>query len=1037
MSVCRVLILVLATLSGWASAQVASFELQDLGWRLVGPFNGGRVTAVSGVTGQPNHFYFGAANGGVWESRDAGQSWQPIFDTQAIGTIGALAFAPSSPVVIYVGTGEARLDVDAAPGHGVYKSTDAGRTWSRTGLESTQAISRIIVDPANAQVVFVAALGYFNGPNAGRGVFRSLDGGASWQKILDNDEEVDAVDLAFEPRNASVVYAAMGRPAAAPAGDLAAGEKGSGLYKSIDGGDSWQPIHGNGFPETASGHIAIALAPTDPQRIYALVGGAAGGLYRSDDAADTWQRTSTDPRLFQREENQAQLRVDPKNADRVYVLNSRMLRSEDSGGRFTSMAIAATGNSFHDLWIDPADPAIRILATDQGAVISVNGGNTWSDSHNQPTARIWHIATDQRFPYRVYAMQSGRGLIGLPSRSNNPSGVTPDQAQMLAAGNGFGTIAPDPRNADIIYAGTVNRLDLRTQQVRAVGPAAIAADLELHERISPLSFDGVDSALLYFGTRKIWRSSDGGELWEAISPDLARTTPVEGPDATDAEAKDGSDIHAHEVFVNALATSPRDAGLIWAATTDGGVWRRDTAADDWEEVTPHELTEALAINSVTASHFDVASAYVAADQHPRADRQPSIYRTRDGGKSWQLIVEGIRGDDVVNVIREDPQRRGLLFAGSERGVHVSFDDGDHWQELQQNLPRTSVRDLAVHGNDLVIGTWGRGIWIMDDISALRQMSATDAPRTRLYKPATGVRYRMARPSGAPWANEVAGSNPPAGAVIDYMIAGETHGPVQLAIFDADGGIVRRYSSADRPDTTNGGGAEAGSTPQPSSILSTTLGMHRFTWSMHYPPAAFTRQTSPYADGAWAPPGQYTIELDVDGTQYTQTLTLVPDPRVEIPASAYVAEFELTRRVESREADVAEAMDAASALRALLRERLNTADAKSAELLGAYIAQLDELIGVPPGVVPAAARPAPTSARWNLALLARALERLHVAVDGADAAPSADAVAGYAKLALLVDSSVRHWSTLKSVELAALNDKLVASGAQPVHLPGRR
>ncbi|MFI4969258.1 MAG: WD40/YVTN/BNR-like repeat-containing protein, partial [Lysobacterales bacterium] len=709
---------ILGLLSASAVAQVDAAAFGDLGWRLIGPFRGGRVLAVAGVPEQPQHFYFGAVNGGVWDTRDAGRTWQPVFDAQPVGSIGALAVAPSDPNVLYVGSGEADMRSDIAQGDGMYKSNDAGKTWSKIGLADSQQIGKVIVDPRDANRVFVAALGHPYAANAERGVFRSRDGGASWKKVLGPDDSTGAIDLAFEPGNAKVIYAALWQARRTPWNVYPpASGPGSGLYKSSDGGDSWQPLRGNGFPDAHVGRIGIDVARSDPQRVYAIVDGDDGGLYRSDDAGAHWRKTSADPRIWQRGWYFGRITVDPKNADRIYAMNTIVLRSDDGGKTFIPLKGDNTGDDFHELWIDPADPDRQILGIDQGAIVTLNGGTTWSSWHNQPTAQLYHVSTDTRFPYRVYGAQQDSGAVALPSRTNSRDGITMQQFHEVTAGGESGMIAPDPRDPDVVYGNAVEKLDLRTGQTRDVDPTLAEPDLYRRTWTLPLVFSPRDRQALYFGNQKIWRTRDGGEHWDAISPDLTRENPgvPANLDAGTAANHAGADLRRGVVY--AIAPSPLADGLLWAGTDDGRIWRTHDAGSHWNEVTPAALTAWSKVGIIEASHFDADTAYAAVDRHRLDDRKPYIYRTRDGGKSWQLIVNGIRGGDFVNAVREDPKRRSLLYAATELGMYVSFDDGEHWQPLQQNLPRTSVRDIDVHGDDLVIATHGRGFWIMDDVAA--------------------------------------------------------------------------------------------------------------------------------------------------------------------------------------------------------------------------------------------------------------------------------------------------------------------------------
>ncbi|HET6546055.1 MAG TPA: hypothetical protein VFG55_04830 [Rhodanobacteraceae bacterium] len=1039
----RVFLLLLLT-AGAAEAAVAPSLMQDLHWRPIGPFRGGRVLAVSGVPGQPAHFYFGSVNGGVWESKDAGRTWQPIFDDQPIGSIGALAVAPSNPDVLYVGSGEADMRSDIAQGDGMYKSLDAGRTWNKIGLDDSQQIGRILIDPHDANTVFVAALGHPYGPNAMRGVFRSRDGGASWNKVLGKDDATGAIDLAFEPGNAKIIYAALWQARRTPWNVYPpASGPGSGLYKSVDGGDTWTSLAGNGFPASNVGRIGVAVAPGEPRRVYAIVDGDAGGLYRSDDAGAHWRRTSSDNRIWQRGFYFGRITVDPHNPDRIYALNTIVLRSDDGGSTFIPLKGDPTGDDFHELWIDPADSDRRILGVDQGALVTVNGGATWSSWHNQPTAQMYHIITDDRFPYRIYGAQQDSGAIALPSRGNNRNGITMEQFHEVTAGGESGMIAPDPRDPDIVYGGTVDKLDLRTEQTRSVDPTLAEPDLYRRTWTLPLAFDRRDPSLLYFGNQKIWRTGDGGGHWQAISPDLTRENPGVPANLDAVTAADNLGTGPRRGVVYAIAPSPLVDGLIWAGTDDGLIWRSADAGAHWDNVTPAALTAWSKVGIIEPSHFDAATAYAAIDRHRLDDRKPYIYRTRDAGTSWQLVVAGIRDGDFVNAVREDPARKGLLYAATELGMYLSFDDGDHWQPLQQNLPRTSVRDIDVHGDDLVIGTHGRGIWIMDDISALRQLDDdTDAGRTRLFAPATAIRYREASFTGTPLPkDEPMAANPVSGANIDYVLARASREPVELTIRDAGGQVVRHYSSADAPPKIDL--AKIGSAPEwvaRPSTLATTPGMHRFVWPLHYavPSVPAKRKaeksTNVYADGVWAPPGRYMVELDVDGKRYRQALTVAPDPRVDLPASAYAEQFALARRIEALELRIGAAGKEAGALRDSVATRRKSATGATGAALDALAVRLAEVSGARPAPNPHNAWSFPPRDVGTLAFLERALGQLMQAVDGADAAPSPDARTGYAKLATLVDTTLAAWDRFKRNDLAALNATLKDAHEKPLALP---
>jgi photosystem II stability/assembly factor-like uncharacterized protein len=1012
-----------------AQAAVDPSMLQALQWRLVGPFRGGRVLAVTGIAGDSRHFYFGAVDGGVWSTEDAGRTWQPIFDNEPAGSIGALAVAPSAPATLYVGTGEADMRSDIAHGAGMYKSVDAGKHWSFLGLSDTRQIGRILVDPRDPEVVFVAALGHAYGPNAERGVFRSKDGGAHWSKVLFENPDTGAIDLAFKPGAPDTIYAALWQTRRPPWSVYPPSSgPGSGLYVSHDGGDHWSPVTGNGFP-AHPGRIGLAVAPSQPERLYALVDAAPkeeGGLYRSDDGGVHWNHASADARIFGRGWYFCSLTVDPNNAERLYVMNTIVLRSDDGGQNFIALKGDPTGDDFHALWIDPTDSERQILGVDQGALITLDGGATWSSWYNQPTAQIYHVSTDNRFPYWLYGAQQDSGAVALPSRTDSVDGITMQQFRELSAGGESGMIAPDPDHPNIVYGEKVDKLDTHTGQTRNVDPTL--AYPEIHHRGAwtlPLAFSRRGKRALYFADQRLYRTLDGGDHWTPISPDLTR--PDAGiPSNLDAPtAADDDHVDKRRGVIYTITPSTLSATALWVGTDDGLVWRSDDAGAHWREVTPRALTPWSKVAGIELSHFDPAVAYLAIDRHRLDDDEPYIYMTHDGGKEWMRIDAGIPRDSFVNVIREDPAAKGLLYAGTERGMFMSLDDGAHWQPLQQNLPMTSVRDIDVHGDDLVIATHGRGFWIMDDVSALRQMRTLHSDVATLFKPATAIRVRPSKFTGTPMPkDEPLAANPPDGAMIDYALPAAAAGPVTLTIRDAQDNLVRRFSSTDikkSPDPS-----QLKFAPEwvpPPMALSTAPGMHRFVWDLRYPGAELATAERRSPQGAWAPPGRYEIALNVAGKNFRQPLEVKEDPRVTISQAALLREFTLTQQIEQASARASSALQQATRLLDSLESRLAQSTAPHEDMMRLR-AKAWSVSGVAPH---SASRSTPPLRTDSLRTLAADLDKLEEAADGADADPGPDARASFATLSSMLSATLTDWKTLLNHDLVELNAQLKAAG----------
>jgi photosystem II stability/assembly factor-like uncharacterized protein len=887
-----------------ASAQVPDALFQSMEWRMIGPFRGGRSVAATGIAGNPNTFLFGAVGGGIWKSTDAGAVWTPIFDEQNVASIGALEVAPSNPNVLYAGTGEADIRSDLASGNGVYKSVDGGAHWKNIGLNDTRQIGRIVIHPKNPDIVFVAALGHAYGPNEQRGVYRSTDGGATWSHVLDKGPDIGAVDLTIDPDHPDTIYAATWQARRTTWSQYAPEQgPGSSIYRSTDGGSTWTELGGGGLP-AAPGmrRIGIAVARgTNGQRIYALIDHPKeAGLYRSDDGAKTWTRVSADPRITSRAWYFSFIAVDPNHPDQVYIPNVALFRSTDGGRNFTVLRGAPGGDDYHSIWIDPTDSNRMIIGTDQGVSISLNNGATWTPWYNQPTAQMYHVITDNQFPYNVCGCQQDSGALCVPSRTDHFS-ITERDFKTIG-GNEAGYVAPDPKDDNTLYLtdtyGVVTRYDRRTAQAQEITPWPVPSfGLPANRKkyrapwttvlvFSHAEADSPESAL-YLGTQFLLKTTDGGLNWKQISPDLT------GPDGRGV--------------LFSIAPSPLFGSLLWTGSDTGLVHLTRNGGRTWEDVTPHGLTAWSKITQLEASHFDAGEAWAAVDRHRLEDYEPHLYRTRDYGKTWTEITAGIAHGAFLNSVREDPKRRGLLYAATETGVYVSVDDGDHWQSLQLNLPAVSVRDLVVKGDDLVIATHGRSFWILDDVTPLRQtagLAANSAPR--LFEPADAVRMFNAWFLGTPLPPEVpAGKNPPSGAMIDYWLPAGYDGRVAIEILDAKGQLVRRYASTDAVPPAPKNTAVADRWFETEAPPGSKPGLNRFVWDMRYAgpaaePGAPDQEIGPVR-GPLVVPGDYTVRFTALGKmsyQLMQRLHVFQDPRAPVEQSVLEEQRDLALRIVS-------------------------------------------------------------------------------------------------------------------------------------------
>ena len=951
------IVLSLVALAGYQPQLIAqqydSDLFNEMHWRMIGPFRGGRTKAAAGIPSQPNVFYIGVVNGGVWKTTDYGRIWRPIFDDQPTGSIGAIAVALSDPNVIYVGSGEGLQRPDLSTGDGIYKSTDAGETWTHLGLRDGQQIPQIIVDPDDPNRLFVAVLGHPYGPNEERGIFRSTNGGRTFERVLYKDENTGGVDVAFDPSDAQTVYAVLWEAREGPWENGVFRGPGSGLFKSTDGGDTWRPLT-EGLPTFADdglSRIGITVAPSMPSRLFATVESRRnGGLYRSDDAGESWYLTNDDPRVTQRGSDFAEVKVHPHNPDIVFTGAIVVWKSTDGGSTFEAIRGAPGGDDYQRLWINPNNPDIILIAADQGAIITVNGGETWSSWYNQPTAQFYHVTTDNAFPYRVCSGQQESGSACVQSRGDH--GQITFREWSSVGVTEYGYVAPDPLNPDIVYGGRVTRYDRRTGQVQDVSPRPLRDGDYRIIRTMPILFSPVDPHTLYFASNTLWKTTTGGQSWDQISPDLSRETWEVPANVGKYRGTPASRVTRRGVIYT-IAPSHTDIDVIWVGTDDGLIHVTHDGGATWSDVTPSELVPWAKVSLMDASHFDVNTAYAAINTLRLDDLRPHIYRTRDGGATWTHITSGIPDGGPVNVVREDPKRRGLLFAGTERAVYVSFDDGDNWQSLRIDMPATSIRDLVIKDDDLVVGTHGRGFWILDDITPLRQITpATVASDAFLFEPQQAWRFRWNKYTDTPLPpDEPAGENPPDGAIINYFLKANARGPVTLEILTETGELVRRYSSADEPEPPLEGQNVPDYWPRPPQVLSAGAGLHRFVWDLHYPRPAVLRFRYPISAvagntpvtpfGPWVLPGRYTVKLTANGKTYSQTLTVKMDPRVQTPS----AELERQHQLSMKLYDLLQHdFDALTDVRAFRADRRNAGRENEAAALERSLTRLNGNLG---------------------------------------------------------------------------------------------
>ena len=1025
-SVRNAIVIGFAIILGFGEAGAGEFN-SILRWRNIGPYRGGRTRAIAGVPSQPNVFYMAPVNGGVFKSNDYGRTWQPIFDDQPTASVGAIAVAPSNPNVVYVGSGEGLHRPDLSVGDGVYKSTDAGKTWTHLGLRGGQQIAQLAVDPKNPDRVFVAVAGHPYGPNEERGVYRSLDGGKAFEKVLYRDENVGASDVQIDPSNPQVVYSALWESREGPWENGVFNGDGGDIFKSTDGGKTWRQLT-KGLPSNIV-QANIAIAPSAPKTLFAAVRTKTiAKLYRSDDAGETWRGTTDDPRpgLGIGGGDLPVVRFDPKNPQIVYSASVVCWKSTDGGKTWDGWRGAPGGDDYQNVWINPNNPDIILLGSDQGAIVTVNGGTSWSSWYNQSPAQLYHVSADKTFPYRLYSGQQESGSVGIESRGDEGE-ITFRDWQPVAAEE-YGYVVADPLDPNIIVGGKLTRFDRRTGQAQNILPEPVQTEDFRMLRTEPVVFSPLDPHLLFFAGNTLWQTRDRGDHWEKISPDLSRPN-YELP-ASIGKYKEDATKQAHRRgVIYAVAPSPLDANRIWCGTDDGLIHLATDGGKTWTNVTPAGVSAWQKISLIEAGHFDSNTAYAAVNTMRVDDLRPHIFATHDGGKTWTEIANEIPAGQIVNAVREDPERKGLLFAGAEKGVYVSFDDGANWESLRLNLPASSVRDLIIKNDDLIVATHGRGFWVLDNITPLRQLNRNQR-EDLLFKPQTALRVRANLNTDTPLPpDEPAGENPPDGAMIDYFLSKDASGPVTIEVKDRKGQSVRKYSSADAPVEANPKRLKIPSYwIRPLQSVSTKAGMHRFLWDMHYTPvpdvvpefpiSATYRNTAPEATSPWAAPGNYTVMLTADNKTFSQPLTVAMDPRVETSAADLQEQFDLSWQsyqlrlklapIGKKFDDVAEQL---TKLKAQAAERPDVTQKLEA------FAQTLMRFGPPhprPGAPP------------SLFVL-ESTTRLFNDIQGADAAPTAAVKAAVADLETKVGPVMEAWHKLLESDLPALNQQLKQAG----------
>jgi photosystem II stability/assembly factor-like uncharacterized protein len=1061
-----------------------------LPWRCIGPHRGGRVVAVTGTSRDPTVFYHGACAGGVWKTTDAGTYWENVSDGFfRTASVGAIAVAPSDPNVIYAGTGETTIRGNVSHGDGVYKSTDAGRTWKNVGLVETRHIAKIRIHPSDSNLVYVAALGHAWGPNSERGVYRSTDGGATWQQILFETDRVGAIDISMDPSNPRILYAALWEAQRSPFA-LTSGGPGSGLYKSTDGGDTWTNVSSNpGFPAGVIGKIGVAVSPARHNRVWALVEAKDGALLRSDNGGDTWERTCEEGDLRQRAWYYMHVIADPNDADTVWVLNLQCWKSIDSGRTFS--AIPTPHGDNHDLWIDPGNSDRMIEGNDGGACISVNGGDSWSTLYNQPTAQMYHVTTDTQQPYRIYGSQQDNSAISLPSMSNR-GGIT-QQDWYEPGGGESGYIAVDDRNPNIVFGGAIGSGEFNGRLLRYDHATGQERDITVWPDVQGMG-DGADTlkyrfqwtfpillskhehGALYVAANKVLKSRDEGTSWTEISPDLTRHDPSTLAASGGPITKDNTGAEVYGTIFS-LAESCHEPGVLWAGSDDGLVHLSRDGGSHWSDVTPADLPEWSLVTSIEVSPHDRSSAYLCATRYKHDDLHPYLLKTSNFGQTWEVITAGIPTDEFTRVLRSDPVCPGLLFAGTETGLYLSFDDGKLWERFQSNLPVSPIYDLTVKDDDLLVASHGRSFWVLDDISPLRVLASADIadevhlfeprPARRIkvyqgwgYKPSDAVNYRHVgtvvtayrgtkRPDGTVaerWLD--AGENPPIGVSFNYFLSKEPQEVCQMIFRDAAGNEVRRFSSAEpaksggdardpaASQVTGGEGQEGAELPAPDEAhpepkVPAVKGLNRFVWNMRLPDARrlVGEKSFDSAQGPVVLPGTYRVELVIGNQSRTASFEIVPDPRNPATLEELRAQFDLSVRICDSLSRVHEAADQIAAVVRqidawwpVLKRREGTADIlEQSRIVKEELARIEGEL-----VQRQSHSPLNPPSRLNYKLAA-----LLEGVQNADAAPTMGQIGVFDHLQ---EQVARHLDALQATlegDLSALNESIRASDVGPI------